>query len=170
MRRNASTAVRVLLVPTLAVAFVVAFVPGRAGLALRVYALYVCALVLGFAVQALREAYPPARPLRRPSGRPRLERVRPGTLAQLENEAALGVASAFDLHHRLRPRLREIATGLLEERRRISLEREPDAARAAVGDATWQLVRPGRAAPENRLARGVPISDLRAVVESLERL
>jgi hypothetical protein len=87
----------------------------------------------------------------------------------LEDEAALGVAGAFDLHHRLRPRLRPLAIGLLSSRQRISLDGDPEAARAALGPKTWDLVRHDRPPPEDRLARGIPISELRSVVETLER-
>jgi hypothetical protein len=170
MRRDSFTAFRLLFVPTLAVAVAVAMLPGRAGLVLRLYALYLCCVVVGFAVRSLRAAYPPARPLRPRPAWARSARPRPARLAQLENEAALGVAGAFDLHHRLRPRLRNLAAGLLEARRHTYLDREPEAARRALGDTTWSVVRPDRPAPEDRLARGVPISDLRSVVESLERL
>ena len=92
----------------------------------RVYALLVCA------------AAPSSRSWRfgahiRRSGRS-ARRARPAAsdgppqgLARIEHEAALGVAGSFDLHFRLRPRLRSIAAGLLESRRRISLDDEPEA-------------------------------------------
>ena len=169
MRRDLARALRLLLPPTLALGVVVAFVPGRAGLAVRVYALFVCAVVLGYSVDALRAAYPRARPLRprgAPAGR---TRRRPPSLAQLENQTALAVAGAFDLHHRLRPRLRALAEGLLLSRRRLSLDDDAPAARDALGDTTWELVRRDRPPPEDRLGRGLPLSELRSVVESLER-
>jgi hypothetical protein len=80
------------------------------------------------------------------------------------------VAGAFDLHHRLRPRLRTIAQGVLSTRRRVSLDDEPTAARAALGDDTYELLRRDRLPPEDRLARGLPVPELRRVVESLERV
>jgi hypothetical protein len=168
VRTHTVGAARLLLLPTLALAVVVAFVPGRLALAVRMYALILCAVVVGYALRSLRLAYPTAEPLR--SSRRRADAVpRPSTLARIENETALGVASAFDLHHRFRPRLRALAGGLLATRRRMSLDGDPDAARAALGEETWQLVRRDRHAPEDRLARGLPVSELRSVVESLER-
>jgi hypothetical protein len=161
-------ALRLLILPTIALAVVAGVLPGRAGLAVRVYALVLCAVILRFAVTALRRAYPPTEPLRRAAARSR-GRGRPASLARLEIEAALGVAGAFDLHHRLRPRLRRLAAGLVETRRRISLDGDPQAARAALGDTAWELVRHERPTPEDRLARGIPISELRSVVETLER-
>jgi hypothetical protein len=169
MRRDTFTAIRFLIAPTLALGIVALVLPGRAGLAVRVYALVLCAVILRFAVTALRRAYPPTEPLSRGAARAR-GTGRPASLARLENEAALGVVGAFDLHHRLRPRLHKLAAGLVESRRRISLDRDPQAARAALGETAWELVRPDRPPPADRLARGLPISDLRSVVETFERL
>jgi hypothetical protein len=170
MRRDVLAAARLLIVPTIALVVVVGVLPGRAGLAIRIYALILCGLVLRVAVKALARAYPPAQPLRPSAARSRNERRLPASLARLENEAALGVAGAFDLHHRLRPRLRRLAAGLVETRRGISLDGDPQAARATLGDTTWELVRGDRPPPADRLARGLPISDLRSVVESFERM
>ena len=82
----------------------------------------------------------------------------------------LGVARAFDLHFRLRPRLRGLASELLASRRGITLDAEPERARTALGDETWELVREDRPPPEDRIARGIPIRDLARVVESLENV
>lgn len=170
MRRDVLAGVRLLLLPTFALAVVAGVLPGRAGLAIRVYALVLCVVVLRVAVRALGRAYPPAQPLRPRAARSSDDRRPPTSLRRLENAAALGVAGAFDLHHRLRPRLRRLAADLVETRRRISLDRDPEAARAALGDTAWELVRGDRPPPADRLARGLPISDLRSVVESLERM
>lgn len=169
MRRDVGSAARLLIVPTVALASVLAFLPGRAGLALRIYALVVGAVVLGYTVRALLQAFPRATPLRKGSGRSGQRSPQPATLNRVEQETVLGVAAAFELHHRLRPRLRALAAGLLATRRRVSLDGDP-VARAMLGDATWDLVRPDRPPPEDRRARGLPVSELRAVVESLERV
>jgi hypothetical protein len=169
MRRNLGGALRFLILPTLALGFIAAFVPGRLSLAVRVYALLLCAVALVLMLAALRRAYPPAAPLRAAAGRPDRTR-RPGNLVRLEDVAALGVASSFELHHRLRPRLRTIAQGLLVSRRGVSLDAEPAAAREILGDRTYELVRSDRPPPEDRLARGLPVAELRGVVESLERV
>jgi hypothetical protein len=52
----------------------------------------------------------------------------------------------------------------------VSLDHEPAAARAALGDDTYELLRPDRVPPEDRLARGLPVPELRGIVESLERV
>jgi hypothetical protein len=80
------------------------------------------------------------------------------------------MAGAFDLHYHLIPRIRAIAAGLLASRRRISIDDAPEAARAILGREAWELVRPDSALPEDRFARGLPPSELRRVVESLERI
>ncbi len=169
VRSDLARATRLLVLPTLGLGIVVAFIPGRAELAIRVYALLLCGVAVVLMVAALRRAYPRATPLRRPAQRRNERRELPGALARLEQEVALGVAGSFDLHHRLRPRLRELASELLALRRGIDLDSEPETARARLGDETWDLVRRERARPEDRLARGIPISELARVVESLER-
>lgn len=170
MRRSLLRAARFLVVPTVLLAAVVLWAPGRVELAIRVYGLLVAAAVLVLALAVLRRAYPRTRPLRRPAARRGEPRARPETLARLEQEVVLGVAGSFDLHHRLRPRLRRIATELLTTRRGVSPDRDPERAHALLGDTAWELVQPDRPAPEDRQARGIPISELRAVVEALERV
>ena len=168
MRRDLGGALRVLAAPTLALVLIAAFVPGRLTLAVRIDALVVSAVALGLALSALRRAYPRTRPLRPRPARPSGGRRTPTTLARIEHEAALGVAGAFDLHYRLVPRIRSLAVGLLVSRRRIALDSEPEASRHALGLETWELVREDRSPPNDRLSPGLPVSDLRHAVESLE--
>jgi hypothetical protein len=170
VKRHFVAAAKFLVPPTVALVAIAAFAPGRAGLAVRIYALVVCGTALVLALVALQRAFPPEKPLRIDRRRAKERRRPPSSLARIEHEAALGVAGSFDLHYRLVPRLRAIAFGLLESRRRISLEREPEAARQAVGDMTWSLIRPDRTAPEDRLARGIPPGELTDVIDSLEAL
>ena len=94
----------------------------------------------------------------------------PPTLGRIEHEVALGVGGSFDLHYRLVPRLRTVAAGLLESRRKVSLEADADTARAILGEDTWEVVRPGRPAPEDRLGRGIELRDLERVVGTLEAI
>ena len=171
MKRDFVRAGRLLLVPTLALLGVLAFLPGRTELAIRVYALVLCGAALGLMVAALRRAYPRATPIR--PGRTRsaqTSRNAPAMLARLEQEVALGAAGSFDLHHHLRPRLRTIAAELLAARRRVSLDGDRLEARALLGEDAWELVRSDRPPPEDRLARGAAPDVLDRVVASLERL
>lgn len=171
MRHDLVRAGKSLIAPTLGLAFVLVALPGRAELAIRVYALLLAAVALLLTLAALRRDYRPAKPLRPAAKRAGAAwREAPGTLARLEQEVALGVAGSFDLHHRLRPRIRGLASELLAVRRGTSLDEDPERARDALGDETWDLVRHDRPPPTDRLARGIPISELNRVVQSLERL
>ena len=170
MIRELVRAGRLLLIPTLALVAVAAFVPGRLTLAIRIYALVACGVLLALAFAALVRAYPASRRLRRrPAAGDRVVRV-PTSLSRIEHDVALGVAGAFELHHRLRPRLRDLALELLAVRRRIDLDRDPEAAAGALGAETWEIVRRDRPEPEDRLERGAEPALLGRVVGSLERL
>jgi hypothetical protein len=157
---------------TLALAIALLIEPGRARLAVHIYLLVLAAIGLGYLFAALRSALPPPRPspfdaALRTSARatqriPELERM--------EREVALGLATAFDLHYRLRPRLRRIATELLAAHRGIDLDASPEAARRALGDDAWEIVRGDRKPPDERFAAGVDIASLRLAVSALEAL
>jgi hypothetical protein len=170
VRRDLVAAARMLIPATLALGLVTAFVPGRLALAVRIYALILCGTALLAALRALRRAYPPAMPRGRKARGTARGRPAPSSLARLEDETALGVAGAFHLHLRLRPRLRTIASGVLEARRHVSLDGDPEKAQEILGAETWDLLRPDRPPPEDRLASGLPVDELRRVVDSLERL
>jgi len=161
---------RVLVLPTLALVLIAGGAPGRLELAARIYALIVGGVGLVVALRALRRAEPSETPLRDRPRSPERGRRPPPSLARLEQLAALGVASSFDLQYRFVPRLRAIAAGLLACRRRIDLDDEPEAARRILGEETWELVRPARPAPRDRISRGLSPPQLTSVTESLERI
>jgi hypothetical protein len=170
VRGTLAPAARALVLPTLCLLAVLAFLPGRLELAIRVYALVVCAVALVLTYAALRRAFPRARPLRPPTRQRKERRTIPPALTRMEHEVALGHASSFDLHYLLRPRLRALTGELLLARRGIALERDRDRARDTLGDETWELVRDDRPPPDDRLARGLSIQELERVVQSIERL
>ena len=172
MIRRVLQVVEALLIPTIALAVAAAVAPGRLELELRIYTLVVAGIALLAALGALRRAYPPPERsiVDEALEQPRHEEERLPQLARLEREVTLGVASSYDLHFRLRPTLRETAAGLLAVRRGIDMDRQPDRARRALGDETWELVRPDLPPPTDRLARGVEPERLRHVVETLEAL
>jgi hypothetical protein len=159
-----------LVLPTLGLAWVLAFVPGRLDLAVRIYALTVCGIALVLSLAALRRAYAPSSPLRPPAEATPQAGPRPPSLTRLEQEVALGAAGAFDFHYRLRPRLRALAGELLAIRRGVSLDGQPEPARRLLGDETWKLLRDDRPPPEDRFARGLPPEEIQGVAESLERI
>ena len=170
MRRDVLAALRFLVVPTIALVLVAVVASGRLELAARIYALIVAGVALVVALRAVGRADPPETPLRDPARPADGRRRPPPSLARLEQLAALGVASSFDLQYRLLPPLRSIAAGLLASRRRIDLDDDEQAARQALGEETWELVRPARPVPEDRVSRGVTPAQLTRVVDSLERV
>jgi hypothetical protein len=85
----------------------------------------------------------------------------------LVHDVQQSVASSFHLHVRLRPILREIAAHRLSMRFGVDLRREPERARELIGVEAWELVRPERPSPSDRLASGPPASQLTKVVEQL---
>jgi hypothetical protein len=80
------------------------------------------------------------------------------------------MAGAGHAQHRLIPILREAAAARLGSRHGIELERKPAAARALLGEETWELLRSDRPAPEDRFAPGVPRARVVATIERLESL
>ena len=88
----------------------------------------------------------------------------------LVHDVQQSVAGTFHLHTRLRPILREIAAHRLSMRFGVDLDREHERARELIGGDAWELVRPGRPPPDDRLAAGPPASHLSKVVEELERI
>ena len=170
MRDALPRALRLLALPTVVLLGVAVFASTRLEPAVRVYALVVCAVILGLAVAALRRTLPgpggSSRRARRAA--PRLEP--PRSLAQLENESTLAIGDALDLHFRLRPHLRLIAAGLLEGRHGVVLDGEGEQAKTLLGSETWELLRDDRVIPGDRHARGLTPDALERVVLSLERL
>ena len=88
----------------------------------------------------------------------------------LVHDVQQSVASGFHLHTRLRPLLREIAAHRLSMRFGVDLDREHERARELIGSEAWELVRPERPPPSDRLAPGPPASHLSKVVDELERI
>jgi hypothetical protein len=88
----------------------------------------------------------------------------------LVRDLELSTMSAFHLHVRLRPVLREIAAHRLRKRYGVELESEPERARELIPSGAWELVRPHRPPPAERLAPGPPLSHLREVIGELERV
>jgi hypothetical protein len=94
------------------------------------------------------------------------EPTRPSELVRIEREITLGGSSAGHLHTRLLPLLRDAAAARLG----IDFELNPGRGQAALGDETWELLRPDRPAPADRNAAGLPLRRVRTVVDQLERL
>ena len=145
--------------------------PGRFDLELDVYILVVGGLGLFQVVMATRQAYPHevrsalAEALDRESPGP----LRPPELERLERELTLGASTAFDLHYRLRPTLREIAGERLANQG-LRLDGGGAAVEGALGEELWELVRPDREPPLRRFAPGISPDGARRAIERLEAL
>jgi hypothetical protein len=88
----------------------------------------------------------------------------------LVNDLRLSRLSAFHVHYRLRPLLAEIAAHRLWSHYGVELRIEPARAAELVGPGAWELVRPERPPPDDRLGPGLPLSRLGQIVTELERL
>jgi hypothetical protein len=157
---------------TLVLVVLLAALPGRTELILHVYWLVLAAYALAVLVGLVRLAQPVPKSSPFDLGLRRGQRSQRSLaeLEQLQREVILATSTAFDVHLRLRPRLRRIATYLLASRRGIDLDSKPDAARELLGERTWELVRPDRPSPTERHAPGLRRAELREVVGALERL
>lgn len=93
-------------------------------------------------------------------------RTRPADLIRTERDLVLSSASAGELHVRLLPELREVASARLAARGSGDLAH----ARALVGDDAWELLRPDRPAPADRSAPGPPLRRIASLLDAVERL
>jgi hypothetical protein len=145
-------------------------VPGHWELAIHLWLLVLLALAGAACLHALRNTVPrlpsvfdtPGQTTPTPHRLPELERV--------EREVTLAAASAYDVHFRLRPTLRDTAATLLTARRGVSLDRQPERACELLGEETWELVRADRAPPADPRGPGLDRAPLERVLTSLESL
>ncbi|HEU5363145.1 MAG TPA: hypothetical protein VFU56_07360 [Gaiellaceae bacterium] len=139
-------------------------VPGDRNLAIHVYLLFLGALVMLVVVSAVGAAAPPSRrsELTVALDQSPAPPAAVPQLAKVEREVTLALGSAYDLHARLLPHLREIASARLE---RTGRRPGPD----TLG-RWWELLRPERPEPQERFAPGIREADLRDLVSDLEKL
>jgi hypothetical protein len=90
-------------------------------------------------------------------------------LNRLDRELTMGSTRAFDLHYRLRPVLREIASARLELRGLV-LDSGSRAVQESLGEELWELTDPAREPPDDRLAPGAGLEKLDRTITRLERL
>jgi hypothetical protein len=164
-------AVKVALAVTIAVGIGAFASSGLREVLLDAYLLAMGGVLLLALVRTTRAKAPPGRPseLERTLAAMGTGPADSGELA-LVRDLELSTMSAFHLHVRLRPVLREIAAHRLRKRYGVDLDAEPGRARELVGAAAWEVVRPRRPPPADRLASGPPVSDLREIVAELEKV
>ena len=167
--RPVSLIVRLVLA-TVALVIALSVSTAAHGLALYAYVLFVGFSLLLLLMRKTRHTLPTTPSLRRLLAR----RQDPDeTLHQLEvltRELSAGTANASELHRRLRPTIHEIATARLSRRHGVDLAREPERAQRAVGNLTWDLVRPEREPPANPLGSGLSGKQLTQLVDELEEI
>ena len=138
---------------------------------LDAFVLFLGALLMAWLVQRTLRRSGADRPssydrsLRPPPSR---EETRPAGLARLERIVYLAAVNAFDVHMRLRPRLRRIAEHRLASRRGLRLESLE--ARELLGEELADLLRSDRRRPEDPFAPGIPLERQRDALERLERI
>jgi hypothetical protein len=88
----------------------------------------------------------------------------------LVRDVELSTYNTFHFYARLRPLLRDIAAHRLRSRYGVELDVEPARARELVGAEAWDVVRPDRQPPADRLASGPTVEELHVVVSELEAI
>jgi hypothetical protein len=170
--RGALRLLRFPAVLAIGLAAVAVALPGRTDEAFRVVVLLLAAYGLAQLLAALYRSRPVAlwspvdQALQPAPERPaHLEE-----LERLEREVVIAQTTSFDLHFRLRPTLRRIASELLRSRRGIDLDGDPEAARRVLGEETWEIVRSDRPPPDDRFGPGIQLAAVHRVVDSLEAI
>jgi hypothetical protein len=156
----------------LAAGFVAFFLPLSPGVVLDVYLLFLGGITLLALVRTMRVAQPgsgdsPFELALRPI-RPRPQR--PPELVRLEQRIALAVTTAFDVHFRLRPAVRDVAAQRLWARHAVDLETHPERAQALLGADVWELARSDRPPPGDPFAPGLGVRGIERVVAELEQV
>jgi hypothetical protein len=131
---------------------------------LRGYVFVIGALVMLGVIAAAGDAVPRRQrsDFERALGEPGPPEASIADLERMERQVTLATASAYDLHMRLLPHLREIA--------QCRLERAGRAASPETLGRWWELLRPDRPEPADRFAPGISPSELRALVSDLEKM
>lgn len=163
-------ALRAIAVPTVALVAGLLLLPGRGELLVHLWIALALTLLAAIGLEALRDLVPHRESafdrLARPGGR---LVGRPPSLESLERQVTTATASAYDVHHRLRPLLAPVARELLTAHR-VDLEHDRERCQTLLGDPLWSIVDPLRPPPEDRSAAGLAPGTLPALLERLERL
>jgi hypothetical protein len=171
MMRITLRLVRAVFVLTVAAAIVALTTAGGHAILLDVYLLCLGAVLLLALVRATRVHAEPSRRSQFDSALAGVGKVRPDSgEPTLTRDLELSTYNAFHLHARVRPVLRDVAADRLRTRYGLELDAEPERARELVGADAWELVRPERQPPRDRMATGPTVDELRVVVDQLEAI
>jgi hypothetical protein len=91
-------------------------------------------------------------------------------LARVEGVVIDSLSSANGVHRRLRPMLREIAEDRLAMSHGLHIDGDDERVCDLLGEAVWELVRPGRPPPADAFAPGIDLRQLDAVITALKAL
>ena len=148
----------------------------RTDLAVRSYAAALAACALAVLVRALdvqvsdRNRGAPTFDELAAGDQPEREET-PRQLVSLELAVRFGSSSAGDYHTRLRPVFADLARRRLADRGvRLDAPAHSARARAILGDAAYELVRPDKPAPAERFAPGPSRTTLEGLTSLLEEL
>ena len=165
-------AVLVVVIATITLVALLQLAPARRPLVLAVYLLVMGGVAVQLLVTWLGLLYPrpPASPFDAAlAARPVPPRP-PAELDRLARLLALSSASALHAHTRLRSELRPVAADRLRWSLAVDLDREPEAARAALGEAGWALLARDQRDLPDREASGLPPAALAELITNLERI
>ena len=171
MTRIRARAIKWGLVATAAAGIAVVASSGAHAIVLDVYLLCIGAVLLLALVRTTRALASEQRTSQfdRAVAVMRAAPAEPGEPA-LAREVELSTYNAFHFYARLRPLLRDIAAHRLRSRYGVELDIEPARARELVGSEAWDVVRPDRQPPADRLGRGPTVEDLQSVAAELEAI
>ncbi len=164
MRKHLLDLILLFVFASLAVGYVALAQPSVRSITLHVYVILLGALLMLGIVAAAGDAVPKrlssdfdaalAATARRDRPVPELEK--------LERGVTLATASAYDLHVRLLPDLREIAWA--------RVERSGHTPGPETLGRWWDLLRPDREPPVDRFGKGITPAELRALVADLAKM
>ncbi|HET8787814.1 MAG TPA: hypothetical protein VFO47_03600, partial [Actinomycetes bacterium] len=159
-------------IATISLAALLQLAPTQRPFVLAVYLLIMGGLATHLLMTWLRLTFP--RPPKSPfdaalAARPAPPRP-PAELDRLARLLALSSASALHAHTRLRNELRPVAADRLRWSLAVDLDRDPAAARAALGEAGWALLARDQRDLPSREAPGLPPAALADLIANLERI
>jgi hypothetical protein len=165
-------AVLVVVIATVTLVALLQLAPARRPLVLAVYLLVMGGVAVQLLVTWLRLLYPrpPASPFEAALAASPAPPKPPAELERLARLLALSSASALHAHTRLRAELRPVAADRLRWSLALDLDRDPGAARAALGEPGWALLARDQRDLPDREAAGLPPVALAELITNLERI